>query len=157
MKGLISRYGDKGAHSHFKVTDATHSRPLERRIKKEYPQYGDMTVVFMNCLDQNDPRRNETIRGHLGRHPGTMRQVAEESTSASLRRMLTGLDDWRQDFIEYPRLDGEGNVLVVFICRKRRHRSVPARQLSHEAKDVLEEYSGARVAPLTRDVVATSL
>ena len=48
-------------------------------------------------------------------------------------------------------------MLVVSICRKRRHRSVAARQLSHEAKDAFKTYFGADVEPVTRDVVAKSL
>ena len=116
-----------------------------------------MTIVFMNCLDQDDPWHDKAMRSHLGQHPRAMRQVSEETTSASLRHMFTGLNDWRQDLIACPRLDGEGNVLVVFICRKRRHRSVAARQLSHEAKDAFMSYFGAEIAPLARDVVAKSL
>ena len=43
------------------------------------------------------------------------------------------------------------------VCRKRRHRSVGARHLSNESKDVLKSYFGADVVELTRDPVAKHL
>ena len=44
--------------------------------------------------------------------------------------MIKGMNEWRHDLEENPRLDGdnEGEMLVVQICKKRRHRSVAARQ-----------------------------
>ena len=56
-----------------------------------------------------------------------------------------------------PTFKDTSRVGAMSMWRKRRHRSVAARQLSHEAKDVFKTYFGAEVAPLTRDVVAKSL
>ena len=76
-----------------------------------------------------------------------MRQVAEQTKGDALGHMLVGLVDWRQNRIPNPRLHGDGNALIVFICRKRRHRSVAGRTLTYEAKDAIEQYFGTFVAP----------
>ena len=141
MEGLIERYGERKACYHFKVDDATHSRALERRIKEDFTQYKDYTVILVNCLHHGDPAHDKECRDHIGRHPETMRQVAEQTKGEVVRHMFDGLESWRQDLIENPRLRGDGNVLIVFTCRKRRHRSVAGRHLTHEARDVLEQSS----------------
>ena len=79
MNGLIERHAQENACYNFKVNDATHSRALERRIKEEYPQYGDCIVILVNCLDQDDPYHDKECRSHIGRHSETMRQVAEQT------------------------------------------------------------------------------
>ena len=119
MSGLIERYGKENACYHFKVDDAARSSALERRIKEEYPQYEDCTVILVNCLDQDDPHHDKECRDHIGRHPETMRQVAEQTKGETVRHMLNGLESWRQDLVQNPRLHGDGNALIVFICRKR--------------------------------------
>ncbi len=152
INGLNERYGKEHACYHFKTDDATHSRALERRIKEEYPVYKDCTVILVNCLDQDDPAHDPECHGHIGRHPETMRQVAEQTKGEVVRRMINGLGSWRQDLVQNPRLHGDGNALIVFICRKRRHRSVAGRHLTHEAKDCFEQYFGTQMAPISRDV-----
>ena len=100
MNGLIERYGKENACYHFKVDDATHSRALERRIKEELPQYKDCTVILVNCLDQDDPAHDLECRDHIGRHPETMRQVAEQTRGETVRHMINGLESWRQDLVQ---------------------------------------------------------
>ena len=92
MNGLIERYGVRKACYQLKVDDATHSRALERRIKEEFTQYKDYTFILANCLDQEDPAHDLECRDHIGRHPETMRQVAEQTKGEVVRHMLNGLE-----------------------------------------------------------------
>ena len=117
-------------------------------MKEEYPQYENMKVIVTNCLNQDNPEHDHNLRSHTGRLPGTMHQDAEETSNLELRRMLQGLDEWRQNLED----EGDGyDVVVVEVCRKRRHRSVAGKNLNHEAREVIFTYYGAKIAPPEKD------
>ena len=48
MNQLYEKWGEHNYCDHFNTRNETHCRALERFFKGEYPQYGEMTIVFVN-------------------------------------------------------------------------------------------------------------
>ena len=70
-----------------------------------------------------------------------------------IENTLGGIDAWRHDLrANSPLSDDEmDSCVVLFICRKKRHRSVAAKHLTNEVRGLITEYFGARCELGPRD------
>ena len=53
-------------------------------------------MVYVNCLNLDDPDHDPELRGHKGYHPNTMEKVSESLSGDEIRTIIKGIDNWRE-------------------------------------------------------------
>ena len=81
-----------------------------------------MKFCFVPVLDCSDPHHDKELRDHCGQHPKTMLGCASNTNPRTLDRLVEEIKSFADN-------DDEDELMVVFLCRRARHRSVAMRQL----------------------------
>jgi len=78
-------------------------------------------VILINCLFITDPADDRNYVTHNGRHAGIQSQFAEHKV---FEEMMAPIKD-----IEF---DGDDPLLIIFMCKSGRHRSVAGSELMYK-------------------------
>ena len=54
-------------------------------------------MLFINCLQLDDPQHDKTLRGHTRYHPSTMKHVARNLPRNQLKMLAKAYDKWYED------------------------------------------------------------
>ena len=80
-----------------------------------------MMAVYFNVLDVGDPNHDMNLRNHLGYQPTTQKGCAEQCGDKFCKIIATAIEQFMDSDQE--------DIMLVFCCRKERHRSVACRAL----------------------------
>ena len=75
-------------------------------------------VILINCLHITDPAEDRNWKSHNGRHAGIQNQFAEQGVFEEMMAPIKGIE-----------FDGDDPLLIIFMCKSGRHRSVAGSEL----------------------------
>ena len=127
--GKSYRHASKNDARQFDFKDREHRSALYRRYLQEHPEEEGKFVLLVNCLNIRNPELDPALTKHVGQHPKTMYDCAKYMDDEEYRDIATTISGWTRHHVD------EADLLIIFVCKVERHRSVALCELMEQWLD----------------------